>query len=137
MVKVKTADILTLNINISILPKIVQEISRIIGLQHCLKLVDHYKGVRMWVPTEFRDDHVLCKIIGHEHAAKLIEQYGGDTIDIPKCDHALRTMRNATIIKSDKSQRQLAIEYDLTDRQIRNIQKEAALDFDERQDNLF
>lgn len=135
--RVKTADLLTIKLDEKILPPVVRDICRIIGLQACLKLVDSYGGVGMWVPVEYRDDHILCKIIGREHAAKLIDSYSGEEIQMPKCEQALRTVRNAAIIASDKSRRQLAIQYGLTERQISTIQKSAGLDFSERQDKLF
>lgn len=137
MVSVKTADILTIEIDQSILPMIVQELADLIGLNNALKLVDHYKGVRMWVPVEFRDDHVLCKIVGHAATVKLVQNFPGMMLEIPSCHEALLTVRNATIIRSDKSTRQLAIEYDLSERQIRYIKAKCAFDYDERQERLF
>lgn len=137
MQKIKAADILTINIDVKILPYVVQDIANLIGLSATLSLVDHYKGRSMWIPTEFKPDHVLCKIIGHENTVKLIDQYHGETLEIPKCDEAMRAVRNMQIIKSDKSQSQLAAEWNLTVRQIRNIQGLENLGYDERQEKLF
>jgi hypothetical protein len=137
MQKIKAADILTINIDIKILPYVVQDIANLIGLSATLSLVDHYKGRSMWIPAEFKPDHVLCKIIGPENAVKLIDQYHGETIEIPKCDHAIRVLRNQKIIDSDKSQSQLATEWNLTVRQIRNIQGIKNIGYDERQESLF
>ena len=137
MVSIKTADILTIQIDIKILPYVVQDIAHIIGLADTLKLVDYYKGRKMWVPAEFKPAHILCKIAGATSATKLIAEYGGETLEIPKCDHAMRAVRNVQIIKSHQSQSQLAIEWALTVRQIRNIQGKENIGFDERQDSLF
>lgn len=131
---VKTADILTIKLDLKILPFIVQDIANLIGLPHALLLVDHYGGTSMWVPKEFKPDHVLAKIVGAESAIKLIEEYGGENIEITKCEAALRTLRNDMIRASDKSQSQLARQWQLTVRQIRNIQHGVV---DDRQERLF
>ena len=134
MVNLKTADILNIKIDLKILPLIIQEFSQLIGLSNALILVDNYKGTRMWVPLEFNPDHVLVKLIGHEASAKLIEAFGGELYVIPKCDDAMRAVRNELIAASDKSQSQLAREWNLTERQIINIQKNVK---DDRQTDLF
>jgi hypothetical protein len=115
----------------------VQDIANIIGLADTLKIVDHFKGRSMWVPAEFKPTHPLALLLGAESAIKLIDEYHGDTIEIPKCDAAMRVVRNMLIIKSDKSQSQLATDWNLTVRQIRNIQNLENLGFDERQQGLF
>lgn len=137
MVKVKTESLLTIALDERILPKQVRDIGQVIGLPATLKLVDSYKGTRVFVPSVFKPDHVLCKLIGHEPFIQLIEIYAADYLEIPKCDNALRLARNNIITSSDKSQAQLARDWDLTERQIRNIQKNADLSFDERQNQLF
>lgn len=123
MLKNKTDDILTINIDAKILPYIVQDIAHLLGLADALKLVEHYKGTSMWVPSEFKPDHILVKIVGHKPAVKLILAYGGELLEVPKCEDAVRAVRNGEINLSDKSQSALAREYNLTVRQIRNIQK--------------
>ena len=135
MVNVKTADILTIQIDEKILPFIIQDIANLIGLGDTLKLVDAYKGTSMWVPAEFKPDHVLVKLIGEQSALKLIKRYAGESVEIPKCDGAMRGVRNTKITTSDKSQSALAREWNLTVRQIRNIQKDVR--FDDGQDELF
>lgn len=137
MQKIKTADILNINIDMTILPYVVQDIANIIGLADTLKLVDHYKGIKMWVPSEFDPSHILVKIIGPENTIKLVEAFHGDTLEIPKCEAAMRVVRNMQIVNSDKSQSQLAVDWNLTVRQIRNIQGLQNLGFDERQEQLF
>ena len=134
-VLIKTADILSINIDAKILPYVVQDIAHLIGLGAALKLVEHYKGTSMWVPGQFKPDHVLVKIVGHHAASQLIEAYGGECLEMPKCEDAVRAVRNGQIKLSDKSQSQLAREYNLTVRQIRNIQGDRPEDA--RQEALF
>lgn len=135
MVRIKTADILTIAIDEKILPYIVQDIAHLIGLPNALKIVDHYKGTSLWVPPVFHPELALVKLIGAEATIKLIKVYGDQkAIEIPKCDDAIRAVRNEKIAASDKSQSQLAREWGLTVRQIRNIQKDVK---DDRQSPLF
>ncbi|MEI8363744.1 MAG: Mor transcription activator family protein [Betaproteobacteria bacterium] len=89
----------------------------------------------MWIPSQFRPDYHLVAIIGHEPMIKLIKAYGGERLEIPKCDGAMRAVRNFKICESDKSQALLAHEYDLTVRHIRNIQCD--MPEDDKQENLF
>jgi len=134
-IAIKTCDILTFKIDEKILPYIVQDISNLIGLGLALKLVEHYKGTSMWIPSQFRPDYHLVFLIGAEAMIKLIKAYGGERLDIPKCDDAMRAIRNFKICESDKCQSKLAHEYNLTVRQIRNIQCD--MPEDDKQENLF
>lgn len=131
---IKQFDYLTIKIDEKILPFIVQDLIHLIGWEATMTLVDHYKGTSIWVPRNYTPDHVLVKLIGHAAALKLIETYGGERFDMPKCDDAMRAVRNFKICESDKSQAQLAREYNLTVRQIRNIQCDIE---DDRQEGLF
>jgi hypothetical protein len=122
MSAIQTASWLTIEIDEKLLPPIVRDIAAEIGLQAALKLVEHYQGVPMWVPVNYNPDHVLVKLVGEQATLKLIEMYPGEKPEIPKCESAIRAVRDAKIRSSDKSQRQLANEWHLTVRQIRNIQ---------------
>lgn len=135
MLKNSTSDKLTIYIDQKILPGIIQDIAALIGLAGALDLVDHHKGTLMWIPVEFKPDHVLVKIVGPEAALKLINEYGGERLEIPKCENAIRAVRDGEIKSSDKSQANLAREYNLTVRQIRNIQKN--MPEDSKQEALF
>jgi mannose/fructose-specific phosphotransferase system component IIA len=137
MVKIKTADLLTIKLDEQILPPLVRDIAKVIGLAETLKLVDHFGGTTMRVPVRFKPDHVLCKIIGPASTVELIKVFEGEALEIAKCDDAMRMVRNRLIVESDKIQKELAREWGLTERQIRNIKSKDDLGFDERQDRLF
>lgn len=108
----------------SLLPGILQEIAELIGLPATLKLVQHYGGVRLYVPKHLSEDHILITIIGEAAALKLVERFGGlDHFDIPKAQAISIALRNAKIHeeKPTSSVRQLALKYHLTERQVRKI----------------
>lgn len=107
----------------SLLPGILLEISELIGIAATLKLVAKYGGVRLYVPKTLRPDHDLVAIINRELAETMIDRFGGEVLEIPKALLANVSLRNVTIKQEYVilSQRQLALKYKLTERQIRNI----------------
>lgn len=121
-----------------LLPGILRELVDLIGLAATQKLVERYGGVRLYVPKQFDPEHALVKLIGHTAAAKLVTAFGGqDHFDIPKALSATIAVRNARIKAEygELSQRTLALKYDLTERQIRNIL--AGVAEDDGQSDLF
>lgn len=107
-----------------LLPGILRELVDLIGLTATQQLVERYGGVRLYVPKQFDPDHALVKLIGPAATAKLVGAFGGqDHFDIPKALSATIAVRNAHIRAESKefSQRALALKYNLTERQIRNI----------------
>lgn len=107
----------------SLLPCSLQEMERLIGTRATLLLVENYGGVRFYVPQKIHAEHDLAKLIGIEAAEKLAREYGGSTHEIPRALLANIARRNIEIKNEYKalSQRQLALKYRLTERQIRNI----------------
>lgn len=132
---IKLADYLTIEIDERLLPGVVRDLAMEIGLPATMTLVENYQGARMWVPVNYDAEHILVKLVGHEAMLKLIDIYGGEKPEIPRCVAAIRAVRDAKIRASDKSQRQLAFEYHLTERQIRNIQN--GIEDDDGQADLF
>ncbi len=127
-----------LELNESLLPGVLRDIASLIGLPGTLELLKHYGGVRLYVPKRFDPDHALVKVLGHAAVVKLIEHFGGeDHFDIPKAQAAANALRNAGIRAeyAELSQRQLALRYDLTERQVRNIL--AGVEEDDGQGDLF
>lgn len=114
---------MTNEIDQSLLPGILLEISELIGMAATLKLVAKYGGVRLYVPKTLRPDHDLVATIGRELAEYMAERFGAEVLEIPKALLANVALRNVTIKQEYESlsQRQLALKYHLTERQVRNI----------------
>lgn len=126
-------------IDTDLLPPILQDIVALVGLPLTMTLVQARGGVRLYVPKlELDDDHYLVQLLGREAAEKLQNAYGGDEhFDIPKAERALRAVRDSKIRyqrRCDLSVSSLALEYRLTERQIRTICGELV---DDRQVSLF
>lgn len=106
------------------LPGVLLEMVRLVGLPATLAIVRAYRGIQLYVPSRFDPDHPLVKLAGHAAAAALIERYGGDKFDIPRALIAIKAVRDKRIRAeraAGATHARLAITYELTERQIRNI----------------
>lgn len=128
-----------------LLPPLLQDFERLIGLQATLDLVRVYGGLRIYVPTPARvhPDHALAKIIGEDRLKVLAEVYGGEAhFTLPKAEKAILALRNARICHAyahHKTVRELAAEHGLHERQVERIVAAAGVTAppDRRQATLF
>ncbi len=108
----------------ALLPKVLQDFLRLIGLQATMLLLQHFGGQRLYIPARPPADDNLAKLIGLDKLTALSRVYGlEDHFDIPKAVDALRHLRDEKI-RADyatKSASALACEHHLTERQIRKI----------------
>lgn len=114
---------MTQEINISLLPGILKEMAELIGLSATMTIVRQYGGVRLYIPKEITEDHPIIKLVGICNAVALTDTYGGETLEIAKAEAAIREIRNTEIRNQwpALSQRQLALKYQTTERNIRII----------------
>lgn len=111
----------------ALLPPLLKDFVRLIGVQATMSLVEHFGGLRIYIPTpEYAtDDHQFSKIIGLDNLKKLGKDYGGlPHFQLPKAYSALVQLRNARIAADyakNKTARQLAVEYRITESQIVRI----------------
>ena len=128
-----------------LLPPVLQDFVRLIGLQPTMALVERFGGLRIFVPTPERctDEHQFAQIIGTANLVKLADAYGGlEHFQLPKAEKALLAVRNARIAadySTTKTARQLAAEHRLTEGQVVRIlsAQGAAAPADRRQAPLF
>ncbi len=110
------------------LPERLADLVRLIGWDGARKLTKAFGGVRLYVPTTFRDDHPIVQAIGIEAAQKLSSEFAGERGPVlPKSDAFMRRVRNADIRErraKGESVRKLALEFDLTEVMIYNICEE-------------
>jgi Mor family transcriptional regulator len=132
-------------IDSDLLPQLLQDFERLIGLPATLALVRVHGGLRIYIPTPARvhADHPYAKIIGVDRLMTLAETYGGeDHFTLPKAERAILALRNARIAHAyghHKTVRELAAEHRLTERQIERIVAAAGVTAptDRRQSTLF
>lgn len=128
------------SISEGLLPPSLQRVAEHIGLPATLRLVEARGGISIWVPTTDRctPEHYLSRLIGFAALLALAELHGGEELEIPRAVAAVRAVRDARIREQydgGKSQWDLALEYGLTERQIRNILN--GLVAEEKQQALF
>lgn len=119
------------DLSTELLPKVLQDFVRLIGLAATMILVENFGGRRLYVPVNPHPDHQLARLIGLDNLAKLSKVYGlEDHFDIPKAERALRHLRDQRIRAEygPKSASTLAREHSLTERQIWNIVGRQAAD---------
>lgn len=132
-------------IDSSLLPPLLQDFERLIGLKATMDLVRAHGGLRIYIPSPARvhPDHPIARLIGEPNLRRLAEVYGSEAhFPLPKAVQALLAVRNARIAReyaTCKTARELAAEHGLTERQIERIV--ASLDVtapaDRRQATLF
>lgn len=114
-------------IDLDLLPPLLQDFERLIGLEATMALVRHSGGLRIYIPTPDRvtEEHTYAKVIGTANLRKLAEVYGREShFQLPKAERALISVRNARICAAyatHKTARELAAEYHLTEGQIVRI----------------
>lgn len=112
------------DLSTEMLPKLLQDFVRLIGLVATMLIVQRYGGRRLYVPINPHADHPIAKLIGLEKLTILSKVYGlEDHFSIPKAERALRHIRDEKIRAEygPKSASTLALEHQLTERQIWNI----------------
>lgn len=112
------------------LPKSVRDIIELIGLAPAMALVQAFPGNIIKVPVGAIEDGKmrtrLIGLMGIEAAEKFIATYGGERLAIPRCVQAIRDERDRRIIDeydAGKPVSSLALDFGLTERQIRTILK--------------
>lgn len=116
------------------LPRNVQEVADVIGRDAALRLVDSLPRAlnRPWqrwcyVPQKIRPDHPLSLLLGWVLAEKLVHVFGGEMLTLSNCSYTRKDERDAAIRSmraSGRSVQDVAREFRMSDRQVRNIVKE-------------
>jgi Mor family transcriptional regulator len=107
-----------------VLPQIVVEITRIIGLEDTARLISARGGRRIYIPKIIKESHWLSVLLGQEQAESLAGHFGGNVVDIPKSTVLHDQNRNQEIVglySDGCSVAKLAVKFDLTERRVRSI----------------
>ncbi|MBX3660714.1 MAG: hypothetical protein KF740_19945 [Ramlibacter sp.] len=112
------------DLSTDLLPKLLQDFVRLIGLQATMLLVERFGGLRIYIPLNPTADHHFAQLIGFDKLVKLSSEFGREThFELPKAQQALLAVRNAKMRSEygPKSLRVLAAEHNLTERQVTRI----------------
>jgi Mor family transcriptional regulator len=112
------------DLSTELLPRVLQDFVRLIGLPATMLLVEKFGGLRIYIPLNPTPDHHFAQLIGYDNLVRLSQVYGRENhFELPKAQRALTALRNAKM-KSEygpRSLRQLAAEYGLTERHVTRI----------------
>lgn len=128
----------------ALLPVQVQEIAELIGLPDALRLVEQLGGTTWeFAKGRNRDGQIrvaaLGDLLGEETATRLTGHLGGEKLYIPKCDAALRRLRDLEMnrqfeqavregVSANTVVNELARAYKLSDRRVWKILKQPLSD---------
>jgi len=60
--------------------KVIDELINVIGVEATLKIIIGWGGLSLYVPDNYKDDHMITIIIGEDASKKLSKRFGGQTI---------------------------------------------------------
>ncbi|PWG62838.1 hypothetical protein [Sediminicurvatus halobius] len=105
------------------LPERILEIAEVIGLDGAMRLVDHWGGLRLYIPEpdHITGAHPLARRLGLQRARALATTYEREKIDVPNCKPALHRAWDARLLEekhAGASARQLAIRHGVTERTV-------------------
>lgn len=121
------------------LPKTAQTFVALIGLPSTLILVDKFGGKDVRLHKGGDSVARLAAHIGEDAANKIFHYFGSDQINVPKCDDALKAVRNARIHadydrltgaegKSDREAVHCLVDaFGLSERQVRRVLKTSSV----------
>lgn len=111
------------DLDIGLLEPLLRDWVQLIGLNATLAIVEKHGGTLLNIPEKAEQNADLVALIGAEKAAILGRHYGKERPLVPKALDALRAARDQAIRsqREHKSMRQLAREYGLGERRIRQI----------------
>lgn len=122
-------------VSTDLLPSLLQDFVRLIGLVATMQLVERFGGLRIYIPANPTPEHHFAQLIGFDNLVKLAQVYGReDHFQLPKAERALIALRDAKILADygPKSVRQLAAEHRLTERHVTRIVAAAHLKNDDQ-----
>lgn len=137
----------------ALLPESVQQIADLIGYPATARLLDVLGGTTFPVGKGLRAmgatrAALLKQTVGEDNAALLVKNFGGEVLYLPRCDRALRELRNRSFldefnqlrdngISSLMAMTQLCPKYGFSDRFAWGILANIKNDNSLNQDSLF
>lgn len=79
------------------LPASLRDFVRTLGLAGTLRLLATAQGGRIMVPKKPREDDPLRASLGEAAYTALVREYSRETLDIPKADAFMRTLRHSQV----------------------------------------
>ncbi|MFJ5319225.1 Mor transcription activator family protein [Pectobacterium versatile] len=82
-----------------LLPEVVLQIADLIGFPATARLLEKFGGTTFPIGKGLRAlgahrAELLRETVGVDNAARLVKKFGGEVLYLPRCDRALRELRN-------------------------------------------
>ncbi|WP_424410478.1 Mor transcription activator family protein [Pasteurella sp. PK-2025] len=131
------------------LPSVVHEMISITGFHNVAKIIKRFGGTRFRFTDGAHYFPRLRGLIGEQDAIKLRQHFSSEEVYIPRCDVALRILRNENLkadfdyltLKEEKSEKiallDICYKYQLSERQVREIIAGFRRENTSRQESLF
>ncbi|MEB3462722.1 Mor transcription activator family protein [Pasteurella multocida] len=131
------------------LPDVVHEMINIAGFHNTEKIIKRFGGARFRFTDGAHYFPRLSGLIGEQDAIKLRQHFSSEEVYIPRCDVALRVLRNQNLkadfdyltLKEEKSDKiallDICYKYQLSERQVREIIASFRRENTSRQESLF
>lgn len=106
------------------LPASARHMVDVMGVPDALAVIRAYGGLVIYVPKSACRERSLppgADAVSDEQLAKLCQYYGGGMLSVPKCETAMRLLRDALILahkRAGKTLNELAAEHRMTNRGI-------------------
>lgn len=113
-----------MSVEAELLPASMAELVDIIGLPAVLQLMKAFGGTEIWIPQKLNHAHGLVAAIGPEAAQTLCEHMTCERVKVPRGAEIIREIRNRAIRRERREGAkldELALRYEITDRQVLNI----------------
>lgn len=113
---------------LELLPGSLRDMAETCGPALALKVAEVYGGCHVSIPASVDNAPGLVEVLGKPMAATLCAIYGGELLTIPRAMNARRHVRNEVIRETRRAGaklRELARQFDLTERQVSTILRDA------------
>jgi Mor family transcriptional regulator len=99
-----------------------EELVKTLGLPAALRLVERFGGTRIYLPRSelMSAEHAVAQVVGLEAARDLCKLWPSERPSIPRAAQFLRGERDRALLTdaNDHTVPQLALKYELTERQV-------------------
>lgn len=120
-------DAADVEIDVDVLPELMQNIAELIGVAASINLVRVWGGVRLYIPASAGIGHTIANVIGQQELETLCAEYGGETITLPainNVDMQLKYRQIKKLLAEGVSNRDVALRTGYTQRHIERIRRQ-------------
>jgi hypothetical protein len=111
-------------VDVDQLPGAFRELIRVVGWPHALKIVEHFSGLKLYIPTTATPQHEVAALVGLAPLQALCREYRCDFICVPKMDKLLMQLKHKMLhdmVASNIDNREIAKTLNYTLRRVEQL----------------